>query len=1161
MYIWVHTGEVTTKRLREHYLRAILRQDIAFFDNVGAGEVATRIQTDTHLVQQGTSEKMAMCGNYISAFFTGFILAYCRSWRLALAMSTILPCIATMGVVMSKSVSRYMQSSRRHVSDGGSLGEEVISTIRTAQAFGTQKILADIYDTHINQSKAADAKAAVTNGAGMATFFFILYSSYGLAFSFGTTLINEGHATAGEVINVFMSILIGSVSLAQLAPEMQAVSQARAAAAKLYEAIDRIPDIDSSDPSGLKPEKVKGHITLESVRFNYPSRPNVAVVKDLSISFPAGKTSALVGASGSGKSTVVALVERFYDPLSGLVKLDGVDLKELNIKWLRTQIGLVSQEPILFATTIKENVAHGLIGTEYEQASEEKKFALIKDACVKANADGFINKMPMGYDTMVGERGFLMSGGQKQRIAIARAIVSDPKILLLDEATSALDTQSEGIVQDALDKAAAGRTTITIAHRLSTIKDAHCIFVMGDGLVLEQGTHNELLRDENSPYSRLVAAQKLRANVEFTGSDSATSVIDEDMEKKALDEIPLGRKNSSYSLSSEIVERHNKLPNGAVHEDGRGLPYLFLRMGKLNRASWTSYAIGVVAACMSGMVPPAFGVLYAKGINGFSDIDPHQRRHDGDRTALWFFIIALISTCTIGLQHYMFGSAAATLTAKVRSLSFKAILRQDIEFFDKDENSSGGLTGSLSDNAQKINGLAGITLGTIVQSCSTVVSGLILGFAFIWKIGLVALACMPVVLSTGYIRLRVVVLKDQTNKRAHEESAQIACEAAGAIRTVASLTREEDCCKIYSKSLEEPLRRSNKSALWSNMLFAISQSVSMFVIGLVFFYGSRLVSTLEFSNFQFFVGLMSSVFSAINAGNIFSYVPDISSAKSAGFNVLQLVDSRPEIDAESTEGIDVSSMTVRGQISLENIHFRYPTRLGVRVLRGMSLKVEPGTYIAVVGASGSGKSTIIQLIERFYDPLAGQIYLDGVPISELNIQEYRKQIALVSQEPTLYAGTVRFNILLGAVKPVSDVTQEEIEQACRNANILNFINSLPDGFDTEVGGKGSQLSGGQKQRIAIARALLRNPKVLLLDEATSALDSTSEKVVQNALDQAAKGRTTIAIAHRLSTIQNADCIYFIKDGQVCEFGTHETLLRKKGDYYEYVQLQGLSRRE
>lgn len=274
-------------------------------------------------------------------------------------------------------------------------------------------------------------------------------------------------ATAGEVVNVFMAIVIGSVSLAQLAPEVDAVMSGRGAAAKLYETIDRVPDIDSSDSGGLKPNKVDGHITFENVKFNYPSRPNVAVVKDLSISFPAGKTAALVGASGSGKSTVISLVERFYDPLSGVVKIDGVDLKALNIKWLRMQIGLVSQEPTLFATTIKGNVAHGLIGTEYEYASEEKKFALIKDACIKANAHEFISNMPTGYDTMVGERGYLMSGGQKQRIAIARAIVSDPKILLLDEATSALDTQSEGIVQDALDKAAAGDMRLLLYFFLS----------------------------------------------------------------------------------------------------------------------------------------------------------------------------------------------------------------------------------------------------------------------------------------------------------------------------------------------------------------------------------------------------------------------------------------------------------------------------------------------------------------------------------------------------------------------------------------------------------------------------------------------------------------------------------------------------------------------
>lgn len=263
-------------------------------------------------------------------------------------------------------------------------------------------------------------------------------------------------ATPGVVINVFLAVLIGSFSLALLAPEMQAITHGRGAAAKLYETIDRVPSIDSADEDGLKPDTCVGQIQFEHVKFNYPSRPDVPIVKDLSITFPAGKTVALVGASGSGKSTVISLVERFYDPLEGVVKLDGTNIKTLNVKWLRSQIGLVSQEPTLFATTIRGNVAHGLINTPFENAPEEKKMELIKEACIKANADGFISKLPLGYETMVGERGFLLSGGQKQRVAIARAIVSDPRILLLDEATSALDTQSEGVVQNALDKAAAG---------------------------------------------------------------------------------------------------------------------------------------------------------------------------------------------------------------------------------------------------------------------------------------------------------------------------------------------------------------------------------------------------------------------------------------------------------------------------------------------------------------------------------------------------------------------------------------------------------------------------------------------------------------------------------------------------------------------------------
>ncbi|KIL59283.1 hypothetical protein M378DRAFT_27062 [Amanita muscaria Koide BX008] len=1154
MGTWAYTGEVNAKRIREKYLRAILRQEIAYFDKVGAGEVATRIQTDTHLIQQGISEKVALLVNFLAAFVTGFVLAYARSWRLALALSSMLPCIAIVGAILNKAISKYLQLSLKHIAEGGSLAEEVISTIRTAQAFGTQKTLAGLYEKHVDASLRVNMKSSIYNGAALGVMMFVVYGGYALAFDFGITLLNENLADAGVVVNVVFSILIGSFSLAMLAPEAQALGNARGAAAKLYATIDRVPEIDSTDPGGLRPEVVDGEISLHDIQFSYPSRPNIQVLKGFSITFRAGKTAALVGASGSGKSTIISLVERFYDPDSGVLKLDGVNIKDLNLKWLRSQIGLVSQEPTLFATTIRGNVEHGLIGTRYENASDEEKLALVKEACIKANADGFVSKLPNGYNTMVGERGFLLSGGQKQRIAIARAIVSDPKILLLDEATSALDTQSEGVVQDALDKAAAGRTTIVIAHRLSTIKDADVIYVTGDGRLIEQGTHNELL-SANGAYTRLVQAQKLRETVETSDLEVSKT---EDIEKVAREEVPLGRKNTSHSLSSEIIGQ-KQAAAGKEKKTDYSFTYLFIRMGKLVPDAWGSYFLGALTAILTGAVYPAFGIVFSRAIESFSYLDPHERRVQGDRNALYLFIIALFSSLAMSTQIYLFSSAANRLTARLRTLSFRAILRQDIEYFDKDENSTGALTASLSENPQKVNGLAGVTLGAIVQSISTIITGTVLGLIFIWKVALVGVACMPAVLSTGFIRLRVVVLKDQTNKKAYKESAQLACEAAGAIRTVASLTREDDCCNLYSQSLEEPLRKSNRTALWSNALYAFSQAMAFFVIALVFWYGAVLVSQLEFSSFQFFVGLMSTTFGAMQAGSVFAFVPDMSSAQGAASDIVRLLDSVPEIDAESNEGQKVDGTKSQGHLRIDRIHFRYPTRPAVQVLRDFSIEIQRGTYIALVGASGCGKSTIIQMLERFYDPLAGVVYLDGELITSLNIQEYRKQIALVSQEPTLYAGTIRFNILLGAIKPTSEVTQEEIEAACRDANILDFIESLPDGFDTEVGGKGSQLSGGQKQRIAIARALLRNPKVLLLDEATSALDSASEKVVQEALDLAAKGRTTIAIAHRLSTIQNADCIYFIKEGRVSESGTHDQLLSKKGDYYEYVQLQALSK--
>ncbi|WRT70520.1 uncharacterized protein IL334_007518 [Kwoniella shivajii] len=1169
MFIWNVTGELNAKRVRENYLRAVLRQEIAYFDDLGAGEVATRIQTDCHLVQEGTSEKVALIAQYLGAFVTGFALAFARSWRLALACSSIVPVIAIAGGIMMTAMAKFGTGALEHVAKAGSLAEEVIGSIRTVQAFGKQKLLGQKFNDHIELSRLAGRRGALIEAGGLSIMFFSIYSAYALAFFYGAILVTQGRANSGIVINVFMSILIGAFSMAMMAPELASIAKARSAAAKLFHTIDRVPSIDSASLEGSKLETVHGEIEFENVKFHYPSRPGVPILKGLTTTFHAGKTFALVGASGSGKSTVVSLVERFYDPIQGTVKLDGRDIKTLNLKWLRQQIGLVSQEPTLFGTTVRGNVEHGLIGSRWEHSTDAEKFDLVKKACLDANAHDFIMKLPNGYDTMVGERGMLLSGGQKQRVAIARAIVSDPRILLLDEATSALDTQSEGIVQDALDKASKGRTTITIAHRLSTIRDADRILVMGGGEILEEGNHNELLANESGSYAQLVANQKL---AQLAVVDALTVVPPEDhaLASKALPaDSPIKEKEFSdlkravtgRSLASAAMDDiEARRATEAAEEDKLPKSFsLYKRLIAMNWASKNTYFIATIGAIASGMVYPALAILFGYALADFQIQDFGELKHQLNRKALFYFVTAILAFIATYAQVTGFSRTGWDLNARLRKETFRAVLRHDIGWFDEEENSTGAVTSNLAENPQKVQGLFGVTLGTLVQSCATLLGGCIIGLCYGPLLALIGIACIPLLVSGGYIRLKVVVLKDQKMKKLHASSAHLASEAAGAVRTVASLTREDDVDRIYSEALKEPMRVNFRTSIKSQALYAASQGITFLIIALVFYIGALWIISGRLNTSSFFTVLTSVIFASMQAGNVFTFVPDASKANSSASSIFRLIDNEPEVDADSPDGLRLNHESVQGHIRIEDVHFRYPTRPSVRVLRELSIDVPAGSYVALVGPSGCGKSTTIQLLERFYDPLIGRITLDGVDVKDLNVANFRDQVALVSQEPTLYAGTVRFNILLGASKPIEQVTEEEIINACKDANIYDFIMSLPDGFDTEVGGKGSQLSGGQKQRIAIARALIRNPKVLLLDEATSALDSQSEKVVQEALDKAAKGRTTIAIAHRLSSIQHSDQIYYFSEGKVAEHGTHQELLSKKGGYYELVQMQNLSR--
>jgi len=1050
---FIYTGEHISQKIREHYLEAILRQNIAYFDNLGAGEITTRITADTNLIQDGISEKVGLTLTAVSTFITAFIIAYVKYWKLALiCSSTILALVVLMGSG-SRFIVMFSKKSLESYGVGGSVAEEVISSIRNATAFGTQDRLAKQYETHLNEAERWGIKLQVTLAIMVGAMFGIMYLNYGLGFWMGSRFLVDGEVkNVGQVLTILMSVLIGSFALGNVSPNAQAFTSAVAAAAKIYSTIDRASPLDPSSEEGLKLDHVEGNIEFRNIKHIYPSRPEVTIMEDVSLSIPAGKTTALVGPSGSGKSTVVGMVERFYIPVGGTVLLDGHDIQTLNLRWLRQQISLVSQEPVLFATTIYENIRYGLIGSRFENEPEDKIRKRIEDAAKMANAHDFIMSLPEGYETNVGQRGFLLSGGQKQRIAIARAVVSDPKILLLDEATSALDTKSEGVVQAALDKAAEGRTTIVIAHRLSTIKNAHNIVVLVGGKIAEQGTHDELL-DRKGAYFRLVEAQRI--NEEKDAQAVTTEDEDEELALKIARtrsankeglasqssddegfEEPVKRTDTKKSLSSVVLSKRQ--PETAQKYS---LWTLIKFIASFNRPELPYMIIGLVFSMLAGGGQPTQAVLYAKAITSIS-LPPSmydKLRHDANFWSLMFLVVGIVQFFTFSTQGVAFAFCSEKLISRARSKAFRAILRQDIAFFDREENSTGALTSFLSTETKHLSGVSGATLGTILMVGTTLGAALVISISIGWKLALVCTSVVPVLLACGFYRFWMLAQFQQRAKKAYEGSASYACEATSAIRTVASLTREKDVWAAYHSQLQDQGRKSLISVLKSSTLYAASQALTFFCVALGFWYGGTLLGHHEYSIFRFFVCFSEIIFGAQSAGTFFSFSPDMGKAKNAANEFKKLFDRKPAIDVWSSEGEVVEN--VEGTIEFRDVHFRYPTRPEQPVLRGLSLTVKPGQYVALVGASGCGKSTTIALLERFYDALAGGVFVDGKDITRLNVNSYRSFLALVSQEPTLYQGTIKENILLGTNR--TDVSDEEIEKACRDANIYDFIMSLP----------------------------------------------------------------------------------------------------------------------
>ncbi|VAI24627.1 unnamed protein product [Triticum turgidum subsp. durum] len=1159
---WTITGERQAARIRAQYLKAILRQNIAFFDKeMSTGQVVERMCGDTFLIQDAIGEKIGKYIQLLSTFFGGFIIAFVRGWLLTLVMLSSIPPVVVAGFIVSRIQTNLSTQMQANYVDAADIVEQTIGTIRTVVSFNGENQAITTYNKFVRNAYECALREGAVIGLGLGPVTGTLFCTYGLAVWYGAKLIVDGGYNGGIIINVMLAVFSGALSLSLATSSITAFAGGQGAAYRIFKTIEREPDIDVYDKKGIILEDIKGDVELKDVYLSYPTRPDHLVLNGFSLRVRSGTTMALVGGSGGGKSTVVSLVERFYDPLSGEVLIDGVDIRRMNLGWIRGNIGLVSQEPVLFSSTIRENIAYGKDGLT---------LAEIKRAIEFANAENFIAKLPNGLETMVGERGTQLSGGQKQRIAIARAIIKNPRILLLDEATSALDMKSERIVQDALDIIMLERTTIIVAHRLSTIKNADVICVLQHGNIVEQGSHVQLVMKPEGAYSQLIHLQETMQEVEASG------VNPDVMMKNNFDYMSISRKpgiqgssfrrstskGSSFGQSGrhpfpapfglcdtmefrngqDLEETIDKISSGKKKAPIGRLFYL-------NKPEAFVLALGSITAVIHGLICPVYGILISSALKTF--YEPPAKLLKGSRFLAGMFVILGISTLVlVPLEYFLFGLAGGKLVERIRSLTFQSVMHQDISWFDEPQHSSGALGAKLSTDAQNVKRLVGDNLALNIQTVSTIMSGFTIAMMANWKLALIITVVIPFFGFQTYAQTKFLQGHHKNAKLKYEEASQVACDAVGGIRTVASLCAEQKVMDAYEKKCESPTRQGMREGVVGGMGFGFTFLVFYLAYALCFYVGAKFVQegTATFPEVfrVFFVLVLAS--GSISRGSASG--ADGAKANASAISLFEILDRKSKIDSSSEEGMVIAS--ARGDIEFQNVCFSYPLRPNVQILNDLTASIPSGKTAALVGESGGGKSTAIALLERFYDPTSGKILFDSVELGTLKVSWLRQQIGLVAQEPVLFNDTIRANIAYGKQ---GEASEEEIVAAAEAANAHPFISGLPDGYDTVVGERGIQLSGGQKQRVAIARAVVKDPKVLLLDEATSSLDAESERVVQEALDRVMVGRTTLVVAHRLLTVRGADIICMVQSGTITEKGRHDQLMQiKDGAYASLVEL-------
>ncbi|MDQ6657437.1 MAG: ABC transporter ATP-binding protein/permease [Actinomycetota bacterium] len=1143
--------------LRQDVFAAIQRLDGPGQDKLRTGQVVSRANSDLQMVQ-GLMAMVPMVFGQLVMFAVSLVLMLMLSPLLTLTALVVVPAAAFLVRQFRTTLFPATWVAQQSAADLADIVEEDVTGVRVVKGFGQE-------EREIGRLRAA-AKVLYANRLRAARI-----QARSNILSSVTSLGQVAVLLLGGFLTITGSIGLGTfiaftLYLAALVAPTRSISMMFVLAQQAGAAVDRVLEIVDMDagirdpgqplpiPAGPLP------VTLRDVRFGYSTAD--AVLEGFSLTVPAGQTVAVVGPSGSGKSTLSLLLPRFYDPQSGSIAVGGVDVREVTLAELRDAVGVVFEEAFLFSASISDNIGYGRPGaTEAE----------IRAAAVAAEAHEFIQHMPAGYDTVIGERGLTLSGGQRQRLALARAMITDPRVLILDDATSAVDPATEAAIHDTLHRLTAERTTILIAHRRSTLALADTVAVVEGGRVVDHGTHAELTG--RCPLYRSLLGSDLAdipAESELiAGPDGLTSQLWPAADPHA-DDGPDGKVGAAAAgrarggiggmvsgmadvpMTPDLLARIDALPPASdtpVAESSAdaqgaadGVTFEGAADGTQRFSLWQTLRpvrpLLLWGAVLVGLDAIAAAVLPALLRAG---VDSGVARHSF-HVIIWLTVISAL----IVVGDYLVQRAQTVTMARsgesvlyhLRSREFVHLQRLGLDYYEREM--AGRIMTRMTSDVDALSSFLQTGMVTAVVSLSTFVAIAIALLIMNPALAVVAFGVLPV-LAVATVLFRRYSTKQYT--KAREQVAVVNAdlqENVAGLRVSQAMGRQDTNSAAFAEKSDAYRKVRMRAQTAISLYFPFVALLADLAAAAVLAVGSHRVGAgvLTTGTLLAFVLYLDSFFTPIQ--QLSQVFDGYQQARVGLTRIGELLDT-PTSTPAAAQPVPVRSL--KGEIDVEHVGFSYSADAGPALI-DVDLHFSAGETVAVVGTTGAGKSTLVKLIARYYDVSSGRVTVDGTDIRRLDLPTYRRHLGVVPQEAHLFVGSIRDNIAYG--RP--EAADAEVETAARSVGALEAIAGLSGGFRHQVDERGRNLSAGQRQLISLARAELVQPEVLLLDEATAALDPAAEQAVLDATDRLAKGRTTVVVAHRLTTASRADRIVVMAHGRVAEIGTHDELLARGGVY-------------